>query len=170
MAATTQNVAKIFQLYIVLKRTSPPLWRRLKIRGDSTLRELHWAIQCLMDWEEEHLHSFEIGNKEYGIKKYSPDTVDDKRIRLDKVLNGVEEFMYEYDFRSGWHVKIKVEEVLPPAELPRPYCTGGKRPGPGETEMFWGDEIPERKRRPSFDPEKANQCIKFWTPNSLMYR
>lgn len=170
MIASTQKDAEIFQLYMVLKGTSPTLWRRLKIRGDSTLLELHWAIQCLMGWEEEHLHAFEIGEKEYGIKEYSPQVIDDKRIRLDKVLQGISEFIYEYDFRSPWRIKIKIEEVLPPAELPQPTCTGGQRPNPGENEMFWGDEIPVRKRRPSFDPEKANQCIRSWAPNPLMHR
>jgi hypothetical protein len=160
---------EIFQLYMKLKGTSPPLWRRLKIRGDSTLRELHWAIQCLMGWEEEHLHYFEIGRKEYGIKKYSPDFTDDKNIRLEKALRKITEFKYFYDFRTGWEMKITIEDILPPEELAQSTCTGGQRPGPGEEEIFWGDEVPVRKRRPSFDPEKANQCIKSWTPNRLMY-
>jgi hypothetical protein len=59
---SSQRDPEIFQLYMKLKGFSPPLWRRLNIRGDSTLAELHQAIQCLMEWEEEHLHVFKIGN------------------------------------------------------------------------------------------------------------
>jgi hypothetical protein len=123
-----------------------------------------------MEWEEEHLHVFNIGNKEYGIKKYTEDAIDDKRIRLDKALKGISEFKYVYDFRSPWELKITIEEILPPAELSQPTCTGGQRPSPGENEPFRDDEIPARQRRPSFDPEKANRCIRSWTPNPLMHR
>jgi hypothetical protein len=164
------NCAEIYLLYMKLKGTSPPLWRRLKIRGDSPLRELHNAIQCLMGWEEEHLHYFEIGEKEYGIKEYDEDMVDDKRVRLDKALRKISEFKYVYDFRTWREMKITIESILPPEELVQPTCTGGQRPSPGEDEIIWDDEIPARKRRPSFDPEKANQCIKSWTSNPLMYK
>ena len=158
-----------YQLYMKLKGTSPPLWRRLKIHGDSTLAELHSAIQCLMDWEEEHLHVFRVGRKEYGNKNYDEEVTDEKRVKVESALKKASEFTYVYDFRSEQVVKISVEAILPPEDLPYPVCTGGQRPGPGEYEMLWGDEeTPKRKRRPSFDPETANKCIASWTPNPYM--
>ena len=170
MKETLGKGASTYQLYMKLKYTSPPLWRRLKIRGDFTLAELHSAIQCLMDWKEEHLHVFEIGEKEYGNKNYGAE-IDEKRVKVEKALKGISEFTYRYDFRSEQVVKINVEEILPEEDLPNTMCTGGQRPGPGETEMVWDDEeeIPTRsKRRPPFDPDVANACIRSWTPNPLM--
>lgn len=121
-----------------------------------------------MDWEEEHLHVFQIGKKEYGNKNYD-EVIDEKRVKVENALKNINDFTYVYDFRSEQVVKINVEEILPPEDLPYPVCTGGQRPGPGEYEMLWGDETPpKRKRRPPFDPDTANKCIVSWTPNPLM--
>jgi Plasmid pRiA4b ORF-3-like protein len=48
----------IYQLRIVLRDISPLIWRRLLVRSDTTLAQLHLMLQILFDWGNEHLHHF----------------------------------------------------------------------------------------------------------------
>jgi Plasmid pRiA4b ORF-3-like protein len=50
----------IYQLRIVLRGISPLIWRRLLVRSDTTLAQLHLVLQILFDWSNEHLHHFRI--------------------------------------------------------------------------------------------------------------
>ena len=49
-----------FQFRVELLNTEPPIWRRIQV-ADGPLSTLHYAIQGAFDWEECHLHQFEIG-------------------------------------------------------------------------------------------------------------
>ena len=42
----------IYQLRIVLRGISPLIWRRLLVRSDTTLAQLHLVLQLLFDWDE----------------------------------------------------------------------------------------------------------------------
>jgi hypothetical protein len=54
-----------FSLKLILAGTRPPIWRRLRVPGAITLRDLHVAFHAAMGWEsiglDVHLHEFEIG-------------------------------------------------------------------------------------------------------------
>lgn len=39
----------------------PPIWRRLDLPGDLMLDELHVVLQIAMDWQDGHLHQFDVG-------------------------------------------------------------------------------------------------------------
>jgi hypothetical protein len=56
----------IYQLRIVLRGISPLIWRRLLVRSDTTLAQLHLMLQSLFAWSNEHLHHFHIYGKDYG--------------------------------------------------------------------------------------------------------
>jgi hypothetical protein len=43
------------------------IWRRIKVSSDSTIADLHYIIQIVMGWKEEHLHQFLIHGVHYGI-------------------------------------------------------------------------------------------------------
>lgn len=49
-----------YVLKIVLENTHPPVWRRIIIPDKITFADLHEIIQILFEWENAHLHSFEI--------------------------------------------------------------------------------------------------------------
>lgn len=55
--ANTPRVT-IHQLRATLDEIEPPIWRRLHVRSDVTLAQLHEAIQVAMGWENYHLHAF----------------------------------------------------------------------------------------------------------------
>src|SRR5688572_25694958 len=56
----------VFQLRITLMETDPPIWRRLRVAGDTTLSSLDTIIQTAMGWTNSHLHTFAAGGAVYG--------------------------------------------------------------------------------------------------------
>jgi hypothetical protein len=63
------------------------VWRKIEMRADQTLEELHLAIQAAYDWDADHLYSFFMSGKawdestEYRLPEgYTPwgDPVDDE--------------------------------------------------------------------------------------------
>ena len=56
----------VYQLRVVLRGVSPLIWRRLLVRGDSTVADLHATLQVALGWSDEHLHRFLIQGRQYG--------------------------------------------------------------------------------------------------------
>ena len=48
----------VYQLRVVLRGVSPLIWRRLLIRSDSTIADLHASLQRVLGWSDEHLNRF----------------------------------------------------------------------------------------------------------------
>jgi hypothetical protein len=44
----------VVSLKVTLRDTKPPVWRRLLVPGETTLGDLHRAIQAAMGWEDYH--------------------------------------------------------------------------------------------------------------------
>ena len=42
----------IYQLKVVLAGISPMIWRRLQVRSDTTLAELHYILQIVFGWSD----------------------------------------------------------------------------------------------------------------------
>jgi len=59
----------IYQFKIFILNISPMIWRRIKVRSDSTIADLHYIIQIAMGWTDTHLNRFIIHGKQYGISK-----------------------------------------------------------------------------------------------------
>ncbi|MDQ3412841.1 MAG: plasmid pRiA4b ORF-3 family protein [Chloroflexota bacterium] len=126
----------VYQLKVTLKRTRPPIWRRLHVRSDTRLSALHEIIQTAMGWWNCHLHQFTIGGEEYG----APDldewfaVRDEQRVSLHQLpLPAKARFSYQYDFGDDWAHEIVVEKILPPDPIVTyPICLTGKRACPPE--------------------------------------
>jgi hypothetical protein len=128
--------AVVYKLKIVLRGISPLIWRRLLVRADTSIAELHHILQLVMGWTNSHLHRFVIHGKEYGIAYEGGIGFDDdpRQIRLgDFRFRLRERFVYEYDFGDCWQHDIRVEQIVA-ADPHRPYprCIGGKRATPPE--------------------------------------
>ena len=128
--------AVIYQLRIYVKGISPMVWRRILVRSDTTIADLHEIMQILMNWYDVHLHHFLIRGRQYGIGRIGTMGFMDNpyKITLDNFhfrLN--ETFVYEYNYYDEWQLKIRVEAKLP-SDPQRfyPYCSGGKRSAPLE--------------------------------------
>lgn len=126
----------VYQLKISLRRSKPPIWRKIQIKSDATLAELHDIFQITMGWTNSHLHQFVIHGIEYGIQDpdLDMDVEDEKKVKLGELIfNEKEKFFYEYDFGDSWEHEIIVEKILPMEKgLHYPICLKGKRACPPE--------------------------------------
>ncbi len=73
----TDKIVEVYQLRIQIRRISPQIWRRLLVRSDSTIAELHDTLQGVFGWSDEHLHQFLIRGKPYGIGRSGGIMFDD---------------------------------------------------------------------------------------------
>lgn len=112
------------------------IWRRIKIRSDSTITDLHYIIQIVMGWTDSHLHRFGIQGKDYGIAQIGGISFSDDP-SLVKLSNfgwrEKERFLYEYDFGDSWQHQIRVEAIVTPkSNCFYPVCISGQRACPPE--------------------------------------
>ena len=112
------------------------IWRRLLVRSDSTVADLHFNLQIGFGWSDSHLHRFRIRGKDYGIARIGGIgfSSNAREVRLaDLRLRVNERFLYEYDFNDWWEHQVRIERKLPADPKRRyPVCIGGRRSGPPE--------------------------------------
>lgn len=129
MADTNHPVA-VYQL----REISPMIWRRLLVRSDSTIADLHYTLQIAMGWDDIHLNRFVIYGKEYGVAKIGGTWFSDdpRQVLLSHLhLRLKEQFLYEYDFGDRWQHEVRLEKVLPlDPKKTYPRCIGGARKAP----------------------------------------
>jgi len=163
----------VVSLKVTLRGAKPPIWRRLLVRPETKLDDLHDAIQGAMGWMDGHLHAFDIGGRQYGPPDESGEleVADERRLTVGGAIqSGGARFTYTYDFGDDWEHIVEIEKTLP-AEPGKAYpmCIAGKRACPPEDcGGVWGYEElldilgnpkhPERAERldwlgRDFDPE-----------------
>lgn len=133
----------IHQLRVTLLDTDPPVWRRIQLRADTTLGELHAILQEAMGWTNSHLHKFVVGRTEYGPRFAGLGFRNEDQTLLCQVApKEGSVLMYEYDFGDSWEHEVGVEEVLPGEPGARyPRCVAAERAGPPEDcGGVWGYE------------------------------
>jgi hypothetical protein len=113
--------AQAVELKVTLWRSSPPLWRTVRMPLAATLGDLHRTIQVLFGWDGDHLHAFTVAGARYSDPLFGlEETADEEAVRLrDAFPPGARKpARYEYDFGAGW-----VHEIT---------RTGSSRLAPGE--------------------------------------
>ena len=145
-----------YQLKIVLRGVSPMIWRRVLVRSDTTIAELHHIIQTVMGWDDWHLHRFHIHGKDYGIAYIGGISFadDPHEVRLERFrLRPGERFLYEYNFFDFWEFDLRLEQILP-LEPKRQYptCIGGRHAAPPED---CGGPPAYAEHPPDFWPQEA---------------
>lgn len=58
---------KVYQLKVTLRQITPLIWRRILVKSDTSIAQMHSFVQAVMGWEDLHLHQFVIHGKAYGI-------------------------------------------------------------------------------------------------------
>lgn len=131
----------LLQLKVAIEDTKPPVWRRLVLRSDLTLAQMHSIIQTSFEWFDCHLHEFNVGG--YNGITYGPvgpehdfgDPMphDESAVTLGQLLKAEKEHIsYTYDFGDNWRHRITLEKILPFAPGPAVRCAGGRGMGPAE--------------------------------------
>jgi hypothetical protein len=127
---------EVYLLYIWLRHITPLIWRRVLVRADNTLADLHSILQIAFLWTDFHLHRFRFRKKDFAIPRVEGfvDAHDARAVTLGALrfrLN--ERFVYEYDFGDQWEHEVRVEKFLPlEARRKYPVCSGGQRASPPE--------------------------------------
>ena len=105
--AGQEKAFQIYQFHVLLRGINPPVWRRLLIRSDSNIVDLHYILQIAFHWSDFHLHRFLIHGTEYGIGRAGCTgfSTDPRRTLLaDFHFRDREWFLYEYDFGDLWQL------------------------------------------------------------------
>jgi len=112
------------------------IWRRIAVRGDQTLDNLHAAIFDAFDRYDEHLYSFYFpkpgakGRSRYrDAKEYAcPYMAEEHSMGGEPIFNAAKTpiaslgltpkqvFLYRFDFGDDWQHQITVEQVDAPVE------------------------------------------------------
>ena len=119
--------ASVYQVKITLAEVEPPVWRRIRVRGDLRLDRLHAVFQKAMGWQSAHLHEWIVGGRRYGEPE--PDephyqVEDESRLTLREAapMEGTR-FEYLYDLGDNWTHEVVVvpggRARLPPRGLRR---------------------------------------------------
>ncbi len=151
-----ESGALVYQLKITLRGVSkPPVWRRVLVPADVTLRDLHEVILRTMGWHGGHLHVFSTGWQEYGSPDPDLGHASDRKVRLSQVLTGPgDRLSYTYDFGDDWEHGIVLEETraaVPGESYPCCVAARGACP-PEDCGGAWGySDLKEILANPSHE-------------------
>jgi hypothetical protein len=114
----------------------PPVWRRITVRSDITLDELHKVLQAVMGWTDSHMHAFQPVGRQGNARSRQPaiERNDERRTRLDELLiKPKDRLLYEYDFGDRWQHEVLLEKMRDHSPGARyPWVLGGARACPPE--------------------------------------
>lgn len=132
----------ICQLKITLRYVRPACWRRVLVPASATLGDLHEVIQVAFAWDDDHLHAFTIGRRQYGDPHFDMDYDEDKITLAAAFARARKPISYVYDFGDSWQHEITLEQVVQPDPAATyPVCVGGRGDAPvedcGEDEPAW---------------------------------
>lgn len=136
----------LYQFKLILLGTDPPVWRRVQIPENYTFYDLHVAIQNVMEWEDYHLHHFEISvkkNRGSSVHIECPlwapwdmekDWLTTTEIPVKEYLkNPSDKALYRYDYGDGWEMNVILEKILPKKKNNiYPVCLDGELAPPPE--------------------------------------
>ena len=130
------QTSEIYQFHVWLRGISPLIWRRLLLRADQSIADLHYALQLAFSWSDCHLNRFRIHGQDFGVYHMSGPIFDESANHVclaDFHFWVGERFLYEYDFGDCWEHQIRLERTRPlePQRL-YPVCIGGRRGVPPE--------------------------------------
>ena len=111
----SQSSPSHYTMYLAMQDIKPLIWRRIRVDGRIRLDALHHVLQAAMGWTDSHLHSFEIGEKHYGVPdpeyEDADQLLDEKKYRINQLLDVGDTCIYLYDFGDSWNHRITVETI-----------------------------------------------------------
>lgn len=152
------TAAQGVDLKVTLWRSSPALWRTVRMPLAATLGDLHRAIQVLFGWDGDHLHAFTVAGSGYSDPLFDlEETADEEAVRLrDAFPAGARKpVRYEYDFGAGWVHEITragSSRLTPDEAVPRCLSFSGDNPV-----EYWNEDEPADPE--PFDMAKVNATL-----------
>lgn len=158
-----------YQLKITIKRSKPPIWRRVIVPEKISFADLDDVIECIFGWEHAHLYEFYFPGE--GTYISMPDDFADDfdsgfggkfsadKTCVDNWINAGDKFEYTYDFGDDWEHTVLVEKLVP---YEKRYAQVIKSKGPNMIEDcggIWGFyECMEEAS--DFDIDEVNASLK----------
>ena len=134
----------LYQLRIQIDLEGHDIWRRVLVPSTYSFRHLHRIIQIVFDWQNYHLHDFNVergedkplkivmNNDPEMVEYLDFDKIDIKQeqfVLLEDVFPKFGKVVYEYDFGDSWQHTITFEKVVKSKTLQATYLDGnGERP------------------------------------------
>jgi hypothetical protein len=153
-----QNPIEIYQLRVVLRETSPHIWRRFLVRSDSSIIDLHQTIQIAFGWSCRRAFAFNVQGHRQGVRLEG----HAREMRLSDFRFYVKErFTYVYNTTDQesrpWRCEIRLEQkIAMDVRQHYPRCIGGAAAPPPE---LCGGAIAFESLRDLFTPE----YVAWWT-------
>ena len=116
--ASDGAASTLYRFHVALE-WKPDVWRRIELRGDQTLEDLHDAIQKAFGWDDDHLYSFYLNRKAFDpTEEYCSPYADCKRhvssYRLERVpLKPRKKLLYLFDYGDELRHVVTVEAIVP---------------------------------------------------------
>ena len=163
-----EGAGAAFQFVVALRGARPRVWRRVLVRGDMLLSELHGVLQAVTDVDAD-LHAFSLPGA-HGRSRVRDSFVTDRDeccIRLADVAGAGTRLHYECIGDECWRYRLDVETVCPlEPDVGYPVCLAGRSACPGAYADFDLARINQRlatfQRLPaprrSAAPPSARQC------------
>ncbi|MFC3853616.1 plasmid pRiA4b ORF-3 family protein [Salinispirillum marinum] len=117
------NLGTAYHLKVTLKHTEPLVWRLIAVDSQTTLERLHHILQISLGWTNSHLHLFESSQeRRFGCLAHDEDNMlaleDERAFTVGQLLYVEKQTLkYEYDFGDGWVHEVRLERILPDADL-----------------------------------------------------
>lgn len=104
-----------FQVKLAWKKS---VWRRIELRGDQTLHDLHRMMQFAFDLGDDHLYAFYLSGKAWdSLTEYGSPLSDSRnaaRYRLESLPIAMgQRFLYIFDFGDDIRFQITLEAIIP---------------------------------------------------------
>lgn len=132
-SATQGETGGICQLKITLRHVRPACWRRVLVSASATLGDLHEIIQIAFAWDNDHLHGFAVGRRQYGDPDFDAEYDEDQITTAEAFDRGRSSISYIYDFGDSWRHDIVLETFVEPDHaVSHPVCVAGRGDAPVE--------------------------------------
>ena len=129
----------VLKLRVELAGSEVPIWRELLVPARLTLEEVHVVLQICYDWEDVHLHEFQVGHDRFLDARDDtlldmPHQRGDGQVRLHQLVSSLPfDFTYLYSQDEFWLHRVAVTETLAVEESHLyPLCIGGQKAAPPE--------------------------------------
>lgn len=67
-----ETFTEVYRLHVWIFRISLMIWRRLLVRSDSPIADLHYTLQTALGWSDQHLLGFPPINRSSTKGDYAP--------------------------------------------------------------------------------------------------
>jgi hypothetical protein len=152
------TAAQAVDLKVTLWRSSPSLWRTVRMPLAATLGDLHRAIQVLFGWDGDHLHAFTVVGLRYSDPLFDlEETADEEAVRLRDAFPATarKPVRYEYDFGAGWvHEVTRTGSSRVASGEAVPRCLSFSGDNPVE---YWNEDEPADSE--PFDMAEVNTAL-----------